>query len=426
MGEQGQSTSTIGGDISGDGNLVAFSYGFPLTPNEEFVVPDVYLRNLTTGETTILSENENGESGNGWSKYPAISDDGRVVAFQSDSSNLLPGLPYGGLFIRDFHTGTLEVVPGFSAGDLSADGRLVAIATDSSALVAGDNNAQPDVFVYDRVTDQAELISVSMSGGVANNFSQLPSMSADGRFVVFGSRATDLVEGDTSDRLDIFVRDRQLQVTERVSVSSDGVEGNLDSYGASISADGRFVAFDSDATSLVSGTSPSRNVFLRDRATGTTERLTGNQVVANYGGGDISDDGRMVTFGPFGGGSVWVRDRQTGKDIIGSVRNDGTGTGASGGGGLSADGRSVVFSSWDGQVVEGDTNNWEDIFVHRLDISDNPEPTVGGVPGELPGTGGRATSGGDGARVLGTLVAVAAGGWVAWRLVAGRRSGRVG
>jgi HYR domain/WD40-like Beta Propeller Repeat len=137
---------------------------------------------------------------------------------------------------------------------ISADGRYVAFSSDASNLVASDTNNTRDIFVRDRETGTTERVSVDSSGAQANDFSVVASISKDGRSVAFESVASNLVAGDTI-RNDIFVRDRETGTTERVSVDSSGTQGNGPSIGPSMSADGRFVAFSSAATNLVAGDS---------------------------------------------------------------------------------------------------------------------------------------------------------------------------
>ena len=154
---------------------------------------------------------------------------------------------------------------------ISADGRFVAFASDATNLVPGDTNSTADVFVRDRQTGTTRRVSVSSGGAQGNDVSSDPAISADGRFVAFKSDATNLVPGDTNDSDDIFVHDRQTGTTRRVSVSSGGAQGNGDSLSPAISADGRFVAFESCATNLVPGdTNDAIDVFVHDRQTGTT------------------------------------------------------------------------------------------------------------------------------------------------------------
>src|SRR5205085_7826655 len=131
---------------------------------------------------------------------------------------------------------------------LSADGRYVAVASSATTLVPGDTNTFSDVFVRDRQTGTTQRVSVSSSGAEGNDDSDTAAISSDGRYVAFTSCATNLVSRDSSGFCDIFVRDRQASTTERVSVASNGRAGNDDSDGAAISGDGRYVAFTSYAT----------------------------------------------------------------------------------------------------------------------------------------------------------------------------------
>src|SRR5437762_5568898 len=176
---------------------------------------------------------------------------------------------------------------------LSADGRFVAFQSWATNLVPGDTNGFADVFVHDRQTDTTERVSVASDGTQGNGGSGAEAISADRRFVDFSSYYTNLVPGDTNGRswTDVFVHDRPTRTTERVSVASDGTQGNNWSEYPSISADGRFVAFSSYATNLVPGdTNGQQDVFVRDRQTGTTERVAAGRVSAH------SADGRFVAF----------------------------------------------------------------------------------------------------------------------------------
>jgi Tol biopolymer transport system component len=140
----------------------------------------------------------------------------------------------------------------------SGDGRVVAFDSIATNLVAGDTNAKIDIFVRDRQAAETTRVSVASDGTQANDLSVLPAVNADGRYVAFESDATNLVPGDSNGRRDIFVRDRQSAQTTRVSVASDGTQGSSEfgfSQGAdaSISADGRFVAFQAGFPNLVAG-----------------------------------------------------------------------------------------------------------------------------------------------------------------------------
>jgi Tol biopolymer transport system component len=210
---------------------------------------------------------------------------------------------------------------------ISADGRYVAFASGASNLASGDTNGYDDIFVHDRQTGQTTRVSVASDGSQENGSSWSPSISADGRYVAFASEASNLVSGDTDGYDDVFVHDRQMGQTTRVSVASDGTQGNHDSGhwgGSSISAGGRYVAFESWASNLVdSDTNSYDDVFVHDRQTGHTARV--------------------------------------------SVTSDGTqGNGESRGyPSISADGRYVAFESGASNLVSGDTNDYSDVFVHE-------------------------------------------------------------
>jgi Tol biopolymer transport system component len=149
---------------------------------------------------------------------------------------------------------------------LSADGRYVAFSSEASNLVPGDTNDTYDVFVRDQQTGTTSRVSVSGTGEQGSDYSYDPAISADGRYVTFASGAWNLVPGDTNDTTDVFVRDRRTGTTGRVSVSGTGEQGNGESFSPVLSADGRYVAFDSDASNLVPGdTNDTNDVFVRDR-----------------------------------------------------------------------------------------------------------------------------------------------------------------
>jgi len=148
---------------------------------------------------------------------------------------------------------------------LSSDGRYVAFRSDATNLVAGDTNGYYDVFVHDRQTGITTRVSVGSSGIQGNDSSFPPAISADGRYVAFRSDATNLVAGDTNGDYDVFVHDRQTGITTRVSVDSSGTESNSYSDDPALSSDGRYVAFKSWATNLVAGDTNERSdIFIRD------------------------------------------------------------------------------------------------------------------------------------------------------------------
>ena len=232
-----------------------------------------------------------------------------LLAFAASGTQLLPAAqaekPLAGVPANGMSTD-----PAINLG-----GRFVAFSSTASNLVTGDTNGKQDVFVRDRNTGTTERVSVSSAEKQGDGDSAWAAISADGRFVAFHSYAADLVAGDTNHDADVFVRDRTTGTTTRVSVTSTGRQANTGSGSPlDISADGRFVAFDSEATNLVArDTNGARDVFVRDRTTGTTERISvigsGAQWDTGSYVGAISADGRIVTF--YGGG-VFARDRKTG------------------------------------------------------------------------------------------------------------------
>ena len=398
---------------SADGRYVAFgSLASNLVPGDTNGLNDVFVRDALLGTTTRVSVDSAGTQGNGGSDYPSISADGRYVAFRSAATNLVPGdtNTRDDIFVRDTVTNTTTRVSVDSAGvqsngfsydpSISADGRYVAFDSAASNLVSGDTNASDDVFVRDTVENTTPRVSVDSAGVQGNLWSDYPSISADGRYVAFESYATNLVPGDTNAN-DIFVRDRLLGTTTRVSVDSAGAQGDWGSYHPSISADGRYVAFGSDSTNLVPGdTNGSRDVFVRDTLTGTTTRVSVDSAgvqgdgAGGYYSPSISADGRYVAFDSWatnlvsgdtnGTGDVFVRDRLLGITTRTSVDSGGTqGNGESGKPSISADGRCVAFSSVASNLVPGDTNGVEDVFVRSLWL-----PVTSHITGTVTSGGG--------------------------------------
>jgi len=384
------------------------------------------VRDRQAGTTTRVSVSSGGNEGNGPSFQPVITSDGHYVAFYSQASNLVAGDNNNvcdtdfdhiyddncpDIFVRDRQAGTTTRVSVDSAGvqangasfngAISSDGRYVAFDSEASNLVSGDTNAFcdtdgdtvqddncPDVFVRDRQTGTTIRVSVDSDGVQGDGGSASSGISADGRYVVFVSRATNLVLGDSNGSWDVFVRDRDTDAdsifdesgavsTTRVSVDSGGTQGNADSDDAAISSDGRFVAFQSVATNLESGdTNGAEDVFVRDRQMGTTGRMS-MSIAGAQGNGDST-----------------------------SVR-------------ISANGRYIAFYSYASNLVLGDTNGVRDVFVR-----DRLMP-VGGIA-EVPDVASRpGRSGGDNALLLAltaaAAVALTAGAWYARRRFGWRR-----
>ncbi len=313
VGAQGDGSS-YSASISADGRYVAFaSDAVNLVADDTNGIRDVFVRDTVAGTTTRLSVDGAGAQGNSTSYNPSISADGRYVAFYSNASNLVAGDTNGAtdVFVRDTVAGTTTRISvdgagaqansGSSAASISADGRYVAFSSDATNLVVGDTNGNSDVFVRDTVVGTTTRLSVDGTGVQGNGYSSNPSISADGRYVAFSSNATNLVVGDTNGASDVFVRDTVAGTTTRLTIDGTGVQGNGYSYNPSISADGRYVALSSDATNLVVGdTNGASDVFVRDTVAGTTTRLTidGTGVQGNgYSyNPSISADGRYIGF----------------------------------------------------------------------------------------------------------------------------------
>lgn len=384
--------------ISADGRFVAFySIATNLVSgtadtNGEL---DVFLRDRLVTRTALVSVSPTaGLAENGGSFSPSLSADGRLIAFSSEATNLVAGDMNGkaDIFLHDRLTGATTLVSVSPTGEIalggaslspsiSADGRIVAFDSEAKNLVAGDTNNLEEIFVRDLAAGATELVSVSLTGGSANNNSYQASISADGRFVAFTSDALDLVAGDTNTASDVFLYDRLAAATTLVSVSLTGgvADGTSGSDTASVSADGRFVAFSSRATNLVAGdTNGSDDIFVRDTVLGTTELVSVSLTVVPAGASispSISADGRFVAFGSSssqlvagdtnGQTDVFVRDRQAGTTIRVNVTS--TGAQALDGGSelprISANGRYVAFRSDATDLVPGDNNRKRDVFV---------------------------------------------------------------
>jgi Tol biopolymer transport system component len=292
-----------------------------LVPGDTNGVWDVFVHDRQTGATERVSVDSSGVQGNANSDVSSISVHGRYVAFHSVASNLVPGGTNGteDIFLRDRQLGTTELISVASSGaqansysdllsSVSADGRYVAFASFASNLVPSDTNGCYDVFVRDRVLGTTERVSVDSSGAQGNNWSANPSISADGRYVAFSSQASNLVANDSNGAPDIFIRDRQLGTTERLSVDSSGAQSDSTSDYPSISADGRYVAFASHATNLVAGdTNGIEDIFVRDRsATGLTSLCDpgANGVIACPCSNPASGPGRGCDNSSATGGAV--------------------------------------------------------------------------------------------------------------------------
>ena len=338
---QTSGTSFPWNDVSDNGRYVAFlSDATNLVTGDTNGQADIFVRDRTTGQTIRASVNSSNVEANSYSYYaPSISSTGQYVAFGSDASNLVANDTNWqfDIFVRDIvnnattrvnvATGGLQANGSSGRVSISADGRYVVFESAATNLVVNDTNAQTDIFVYDRNTAQTRLVSVGLSGSPANDSSRISNsaISDDGRYIAFASGASNLVSGDTNYQ-DIFVFDQTTGLVSRVSVGPSGVQSNrTGGMTSSISGDGRYVAFQSSSNNLVlNDTNNAEDIFVHDRTTGLTSRVS------------VTSSGAQVS--NFGSTSVGPK--------------------------LSNDGRYVAFSSYASGLVAGDTNNSFDIFVY--------------------------------------------------------------
>jgi hypothetical protein len=384
--------------VSRDGRFVAFaSRSSKLVPGDDNKATDVFIRDRLEKTTEIVSVASNGEPGNSHSFPNDVSPDGRFVVFSSVASNLAeddvdPELEEAlDVFIHDRETGVTERVsvnsngerslaPSFS-GAVSDDGRFVVFESGGWNLSDIDHDQTFDVFVRDRDLGTTELVSVNSNGEAGNFSSGDPSISGDGRFVVFDSGADNYVAGDSNEAYDSFVHDRLAGTTEIVSVDSNGAVGRWGGVSPEITPDGRFVLFSSQSRLVPRDTNKKEDAYLHNVVTGRTTLVSrtwrGRQGNGNSSPSGISDDGRYLSF--VSGASNLVPndtngewdyfrfDRVTKTTVRVNVNS--RGKQAKGDKGfnhssrISGDGRFVVFESSASNLVANDRNNSYDVFI---------------------------------------------------------------
>ncbi|HWS99469.1 MAG TPA: Calx-beta domain-containing protein [Pyrinomonadaceae bacterium] len=421
----GQNPQMVSVNAAGTGTGAGASINPVVTPNGRYVVfeslsgdlapgdtngkSDVFLRDLQTGTTALVSANSAGTaSGNGDSNSAAVSADGRYVAFVSTATDLVAGVTDANLakdvFIRDMWPGGTTRLVSMNVGGgktgskestqpaISADGRVVAFLSEAINLVAVDGNGRRDVFVRDVQANVTSLVSVNSAGTAGGNGvsgpnyydNSRPRLSADGNYVAFESLASNLAANDTNTAMDVFVRDLRANKTSLVSADMTGKA--VGGFAPAINANGQFIAFLSRGTNLAPNDNnnlDSADVYVRDVAAGSTKLVSANNAGVGSSKGyfcfnpTISADGRYVAFAsemrdltptlsPDLTDNVYVRDLMLGKTTRASVGRDGAWPERdAGGAAISADGRAVAFvSSWD--FAGNDTNRAEDVYVRDL------------------------------------------------------------
>jgi len=432
--------------ISDDGRYVVFtSQATNLASTDTNGQDDVFLRDLSTGETILVSakyssitnDNKTAIAGSGRSFNPVISADGRFVAFTSAATDLVANDGNGtslDIFLWDRETGRTTLISRGNSGQvgegdstlasISGDGKRIAFTTFGNLLRNGDYWRQ--VFVYEWTSDPAtgaiRQVSVNNAGQTGNNQSafEVPALiSKNGRYVVFQSQADNLVDWNEDGTIDtdsngtgfdIFVRDLELNTTRLVSINAmNNGSGNSNSQRPSISDDGRYVAFLSQATNLVTSGNGGWQAYARDLLNNTTQQVSvdSSEIPAfDYDAtshANISGNGQHVVFTTFAklvsgdtnnNRDVYVRTLDWGTPSLGTTSlvsvnalNSGAGNGASGDQermipGISADGRYIIFTSSASNLVAGDSNTTRDVFLRDRDTN-----TTTLVSQNLAGTG---------------------------------------
>jgi hypothetical protein len=341
-----------------------------------------------------VSTAHDGSEANRSSFVGSISGNGNLVAFDSSADNLVPGDTNGesDVFVRDGAAGTIERVSldsfgvegdddSYGPATLSRDGRYVVFTSEATNLVPNDTNGVRDVFMRDRLGDTTVRVNVDSAGIEANDASYYNgAISADGRFVLFHSEATNLVLGDTNGEMDVFVRDTISGTTTRISITDTGGEANARSYSQALSPDGTYAAFSSEADNIIAGDANGvSDTFIIHLGTGALSyaaaSVTGGQANGATYGLKFSNNGtttflssatNLIPNDLNGFDDVFVRDGiGVGPTaMISRAANGGQANDYSHETSISGDGRFVAYSSSASNIVNNDTNATSDIFIH--------------------------------------------------------------
>lgn len=389
-------------EISRDGRFVVFiSQATNLVSGDTNDNQDIFVHDRETGETTRVNVSSSGAQTDGHSNYPNISEDGRWVLFASTAKTLVASDTTADtdIFLHDRLTATTSIVAGGQGSaswcDLNADGTLAEVYTDAG-LVAEDTNGLWDVYVVDLATGTPTLVSKGLTGNAEGG--RFPSISRNGRYVGFTSFSSNIVSGDTNGLEDYFIHDLQTGSVERISIATDGTEANDHTrWLGRISEDGRWVFFGSYASNLVPGDTNGRiDVFLRDRVAGTTTRIAldddGQEIPSGASLHDASDDGRFVLWTTSEPGillgdddeqpDLYLLDRdassngifdEPGRTVLrrsfftwDSRESGGWRFGGPHGASMSGDAKHIAFASPNPDLIVGDSNEAPDVFALSL------------------------------------------------------------
>jgi flagellin-like hook-associated protein FlgL len=374
--------------------LVFQSTATNLVSGDTNAANDVFLKDLSTGQTTRISTTSQGTEATGGGSYsPQITPDGQYAVFSSDASNLVSGDTNGltDIFVKNILTGQVTRVSTTSSdvqalgnstnAQITADGRYVLFQSDATNLVSSDTNATIDIFLKDLQTGLLTRVNVDSNGNQATGgISSVAQITPDGRYVLFQSDATNLVSGDTNGTGDIFMKDLVTGMLTRVSTNSAGDQGNAHAADATITPDGKYVTFRSNSSNVFAGdTNGTYDVYVKELSTGNVA-LVSSDSAGTIGNGlsiisSTTSDARYVTYysqatNLVSGDTnalrdIFVKDLLTGQTSRVNVNNSGT----QASGGLSSnpritpDGRYIIFDSVATNLVSGDTNAQSDIFI---------------------------------------------------------------
>ena len=377
--------------VSADGSVVVFrSLADNLVDGDTNGVADVFLHDVLTGEVLRVSVASDGAQSNGPSSTPRVSGDGQVITFRSSATNLVTGDTNAAddVFVHDRRTGQTtrvsvdsdgnEANRGSSWPSLSGDGRWVAFGSTATNLVDENARGAGDVFVHDRLTGTTNLVSVDPNGEAVFGTSGEPVLSADGRRFVFRSTSRNLLPGEDVNHFDLYVRDLVAGVTVRASQRPDGGVPEPDNSDGELSASGRFVVYGSTATDILPGdTNGDSDIYLYDTATGVTERISvntaGEQANGRSAYPSVSADGQRVVFfsdatnldprATNGRSHIYLRDRELGTTVAVSLSFDGSpSVGSSLDPSISSDGTHVVFRSSNDNLLPDDVDTSSSVY----------------------------------------------------------------
>jgi Tol biopolymer transport system component len=284
--------ASYGASISDDGQYVAFvSVAENLVGGDVNNDTDVFVKHLPSGTVILASSDSTGGPANDSSSNAELSGNGQFVTFESIATNLVPGdiNEFTDVFVKDIQSGTIrrasvdrmgtEADSGSGAPALSSDGRYVAFVSAASNLVPADTNVHSDLFVKDLQSGEILRVNTDRNGNQANNDAADAVLSGDGRYVAFTSSASNLVANDTNAGVDVFVKDLRSGAIVRANTGPSGAQANSSTWSLgmpSLNADGRYVVFSSDATNLEPiDTNGVSDVFLKDLKTGDVVLVSG-------------------------------------------------------------------------------------------------------------------------------------------------------